>query len=96
MQKKISKSKGSSEYKTVLKSALQLIEAAEEVKDMQQEMQAAVRNIRRQYAKIKEAHDENEFLRESEYIQLDLLELQEMLIKAGYLSPEERVINDDL
>ena len=57
MQKKILKSKGSNEYKTVLKSALQLIEAAEEVKDMQQEMQAAVRNIRKQYAKIKEAHD---------------------------------------
>ena len=61
-------SKGSKEYKEVLKAALKLIDAAEEVKDMQQEMQAAVRNIRKQYAKIKQAHDENEFLQESEYI----------------------------
>ena len=96
LDKKVKGSKGDKEYKKVLRSALKLIEAAEEVKDMQQEMQAAVRNIRTQYAKIKKAHDENDFLQESEYIQLDLLELQEMLIKAGYLSPEERVINDDL
>ena len=37
---------GSKDFKFVMESALQLIEAAEEVKDMQQEMQAAVRNVR--------------------------------------------------
>ena len=87
---------GSKDFKFVMESALQLIEAAEEVKDMQQEMQAAVRNVRDQYARLKEAHDKHEFLQDNEYIQLDLLELQEMLIKAGYLSPEEKSLSNEL
>lgn len=35
MEKKLKNSKGSKEYKQVLKAALKLIDAAEEVKDMQ-------------------------------------------------------------
>ena len=38
------------------------------------------------------AHDEHEFLRDNKYISLDLLELQEMLIRAGLLQPDEKVI----
>ena len=52
-------------------------------------MEAAVRNVRSQYQKLKAAHDEHSFLQEHKYIHLDLLELQEMLIKAGYLQPDE-------
>ena len=79
-----------------MQSAFELIEAAEEVKDMQQEMQAAVRNVRGQYAKMLKAHDEHEFLQDNDFIQLELLELQEMLIKAGYISPEEKEVNDEI
>ena len=43
---KLNAVRGSKDFKFVMESALQLIEAAEEVKDMQQEMQAAVRNVR--------------------------------------------------
>jgi len=52
-------------------------------------MESAVRNVRAQYSKLKKAHDEHEFLQENPYVNLDLMELQEMLIKAGYLSPDE-------
>lgn len=40
----------------------QLIEAANEVKDMQKEQDAAVRNLRNQYYKLMEANDQYEFL----------------------------------
>jgi len=42
---------------------------------MQKEMEAAVRNVRLQYQRLKEAHDKHTFLSEHKYIQLDLLEL---------------------
>lgn len=58
---------------------------------MQQEMEAAVRNVRNQYQRLKEAHDQHGFLQEHKYIHLDLLELQELLIKAGYLHPDEHI-----
>ena len=44
---------------------------------------------------MKQAHDKHEFLKENKYIHLDLLELQEMLIKAGYLMPDEKPIADN-
>lgn len=44
---------------------------------------------------MKQAHDRNDFLQQNDYIKLEMLELQELLIKAGYLTPEERVINQD-
>ena len=59
-------------------------------------MEAAVRNVRAQYTKLKKAHDEHEFLQENPYVHLDLLELQEMLIKAGYLSPDEQKVGEDV
>ena len=40
------------------------------------------------------AHDEHEFLRENKYISLELLELQEMLIRAGLIAPDEKVIRE--
>ncbi len=78
-------SAGSKELAQIKRSASLLIDAAKDVKNMQQEMEAAVRNVRQQYEKMKNAHDEHEFLQEHRYINLDLLELQELLIKAGYL-----------
>lgn len=38
---------------------------------------------------MQEAIDKHAFLQENEYIKYDLLELQEMLVKGGYLEPEE-------
>lgn len=49
-----------------------------------------------QYQKLKAAHDEHTFLQENKYVHYDLLELQEMLIKAGYLHPEEQLVNEDV
>ena len=63
---------------------------------MQVEMEAAVRNVRNQFAKMKTAVDQHKFLKENKYIYLDLLELQEMLIKAGFLQPEEIFVSEDV
>lgn len=38
---------------------------------------------------MQEAVDKHSFLQENDYIRYDLLELQEMLVKGGYLEPEE-------
>ena len=83
------KGNGSGDYRKVKLAAQRLIDAAKEVKDMQKDMEGAVRNVRDQYKRLKEAHDKHAFLQDNKYINLDLLELQELLIKAGYLQPEE-------
>jgi hypothetical protein len=36
-----------------------------------------------------EANDKHVFIKENKYLQLDLLELQELLVKAGYVDSEE-------
>jgi len=36
-----------------------------------------------------EAADKHVFLQENQYIKYDLLELQELLVKGGYLEPDE-------
>ncbi len=38
---------------------------------------------------MQEAADKHAFLEENEYIKYDLLELQELLVKGGYISPQE-------
>jgi hypothetical protein len=40
---------------------------------------------------MSEAADKHAFLMENEYIKYDLLELQELLVKGGYIEPEEAV-----
>jgi len=38
---------------------------------------------------MQEAIDKHSFLKENDYIRYDLLELQEMLVKGGYMDPDE-------
>jgi hypothetical protein len=38
---------------------------------------------------MQEAADKHAFLQENQYIKFDLLELQELLVKGGYIQPEE-------
>jgi uncharacterized protein YjgD (DUF1641 family) len=45
--------------------------------------------LRRQFYKLQEAQDKHEFLQENKYIIYDMLELQELLVRAGYLDPTE-------
>lgn len=65
------------------------IDAAIKVKEMQKDLAASLENIRQQYFKLLEASDKHAFIQENEYLRYDVLELQEMLVKAGYLGPEE-------
>lgn len=65
------------------------IDAAVKVKEMQKDLSAALENIRQQYFKLLETSDKHLFIYENEYLRYDILELQEMLVKAGYLDPEE-------
>lgn len=73
-------------------SMAQLISAANEVRDLQVDQQAAIETLRGQYFKLQEASDKHNFLKENKYIEYDLLELQELLVKGGYLNPEEALL----
>ena len=42
---------------------------------------------------MQSAADKHEFLTENPYIKYDLLELQEMLVKGGYIEPDELKAN---
>lgn len=92
--KDIRQKKRGSELEQMKNAAKALIDAAKGVKDMQKEMQAAVRTVRMQYQKLLSAHDEHTFLQENKYVHYELKELQEMLIKAGYLHPDEIPVNE--
>lgn len=65
------------------------INAAVQVKELQRDYQASIDNLRQQYFLMSEATDKHSFLQDNEYIKYDLLELQELLVKGGYIDPEE-------
>ena len=48
-----------------------------------------MRNLRKQYFKLMNANNQHEFLQEHPYIKYDLLELQELMLEAGYIMPNE-------
>ncbi len=65
------------------------IEAAVQVKELQKDFSSTIETLRTQYFLMQEALDKHAFLQENEYIRYDVLELQEMLVKGGYLDPDE-------
>ena len=67
----------------------QVFHAAEQVKDVQVNMQASIDALRDQYFKLMNTGNKHDFLSENKYIWYNLLELQELLVKGGYLDPEE-------
>lgn len=67
----------------------QVVEASNSLRSLQVDMQASIDSMRQQYFKMQEAADKHAFLEENKFIRLELLELQEKLVKAGYLEPEE-------
>jgi hypothetical protein len=71
------------------KAMKETIDAAVQVKELQKDFQSTIETLRTQYFMMSEALDKHAFLQENEYIKYDLLELQEMLVKGGYLDPEE-------
>ena len=52
-----------------------LIQAANQVQDMQVNMQSSFDSLRQQYFKLMEANDKNSFIQENKYIYYDLLQL---------------------
>ena len=42
-----------------------------------------------QFFKLQNASSKHDFLQENQYIKYDLLELQELMVKAGYIQPDE-------
>jgi hypothetical protein len=51
--------------------------------------------VRTQYFKLDEALASHEFLEENNYLKFGLLELQELLVKGGYLHPDEVLSTDN-
>lgn len=45
--------------------------------------------MRQQIFKLQEASDKYAWMQENKFIHFELLELQELLVKAGYIKPEE-------
>ena len=66
-----------------------IINAAVQVKELQKDYQSSIDNLRQQYFMMSEASDKHTFLQENQYIKYDLLELEELLVKGGYIEPEE-------
>lgn len=67
----------------------EVINAAVQVKELQKDFQTSIENLRTQYFLMLEATDKHQFIQENKYILYDLLELQEKLVKTGYLEPSE-------
>jgi hypothetical protein len=57
------------------------------VKKLQKDQVASIESMRQQYFKMEEATDKHAFLSENPYIKYDILELQELLVNAGYMDP---------
>ncbi len=52
-----------------------VIEAAKEIKELQQDQQAAIEALRQQFFKLQQAQNKHEFLQQNKYIVFDMLEL---------------------
>jgi hypothetical protein len=66
-----------------------LIEAAKEVHELQVNKTSSIDALRTQYFKLEAALVKHEFLEENQYIKYSVLELQELLVRGGYLQPSE-------
>lgn len=78
--------------KEVEEALKKLVEAAKEIRELQVDQQAAIESLRSQYFKLQAAQNKHEFLAENKYLTFDMLELQEMLVKGGYLDPHEALV----
>lgn len=67
----------------------QLIEQVKEIKGLAQDQQAAISSLRDQYFRLKDAQDKHAFLKANKYLRYDMLELQELLVKGGFIDPQE-------
>lgn len=59
------------------------------MKEIQKDQQASIDALRQQFFKMQDASDKYAFLVDNPYIKYDLLELQEMLVNAGYIDHNE-------
>ena len=77
------------EYLEIVQIMGNIVSAVRETKEIQKEMAEAIEAVRSQYSKMSAAFDSNEVLQENPYIKYDLLELQERLVEAGLMHPDE-------
>lgn len=66
-----------------------LVQSIHQIEDSQVDLQASFDAMRQQYFRLVEASDKHQFLQENKYIYYDLLQLEELLVSGGYLTPEE-------
>lgn len=69
-----------------------VIDSAKEIRELQTDQQAAIESLRQQFFKLQAAQNKHEFLEDNKYMMYDMLELQELLVKGGYLEPEEALL----
>lgn len=66
-----------------------IVASVEELKTVKEDRQAAIDALRKQYLIMQQTFDSYPFLQESTYIKHDLHELQELLVKGNYITPDE-------
>lgn len=66
-----------------------LIDQVKEIRGLAEEQQAAISSLRDQFFKLKDAQDKHAFLQANKYLRFDMLELQELLVKGGYIDAQE-------
>lgn len=82
--------------KSVVQSMYRISQINNEQLEMQSDLANAIEQIRYQYLKIASKIEEEEFLFENFYIARDVLKLEEILVEAGLLRPEEAKKKFDL
>ena len=66
-----------------------ILSAVEDTKLIQKEMGEAIESVRSQFTKMTEAFDKFKFLQDHKYIKYELLELEEKMVEAGLIDPNE-------
>lgn len=66
-----------------------VIDEALQLQEIQTEKAAAIESLRKQFGILNEATSKHEFLKKHQYIRIQFLELQEMMVQAGYITPQE-------
>lgn len=90
-EKEVQKLEGDTkgEATEILELMTRIIAAGREAKTLQKEFAESIETVRSQYSKMSETFDQLEFLQENKYIKYDLLELEEKMVDAGLLEPDE-------
>lgn len=83
--------KDQKEVTEILDLMKHILQAGKDIQQYQKEMAESIESVRSQYTQMSEAFDQHKFLQSNKYIKLDLLKLQDQMVKAGLMDPYETI-----